>query len=139
MSQNMTAVPDDEFFVACRKGKADVVSAYLDSGADPSARDEYRFTGLICAGRNGHLQVAQLLLGRGADMEAGDIRGRTALFHAATYKRYDLVEFLAKFGANVNPVDSHGWTPLDFSIMSSHKKMARLLESLGGLGRYTKQ
>jgi len=134
----MTDVPDD-FFVACRKGKADVVGAYLDAGADPNARDEYRFTGLIWAGRNGHSQVAQLLIARGADIEAGDVRGRTALFHAATYKRYDFVEFLGKSGANVNPVDSHGWTPLDFSRMSSHKRMARLLETLGGVGRYTKQ
>jgi ankyrin repeat protein len=61
------------------------------------------------------------------------MRQRTALFHAVIYKRYDLVKFLALRGANVSPIDTHGWTPLDFSHVSRHPKMVKLLNELGAV------
>jgi ankyrin repeat-rich membrane spanning protein len=131
----MSVVASNKFFTACSTGKAGAVRAYLDGGVDPDARDQYRLTGLIWAGRKGRIEVAKLLISRGADVEAGDVRGRTALFHAVTYKRYEFVEFLVKHGANVNPVDTHGWTPLDFARTSRHMKMVALLERLGGKGK----
>lgn len=122
-----------KFFHACSTGKPEAVVSFLGSGIHPDARDQYNLTGLIWAGRKGHIAVAELLLNRGADIKAGDNRGRTALFPAVTYKRIEFVRFLASYGANVNPIDSHGWSPLDFSTVSVHRRMAEVLAELGAV------
>ena len=135
----MLAVPrspasasNTKFFNSCSTGRADAVVAFIDSGLDPESRDAYFLTGLIWAARKGRVAVAEVLLSSGAQIEARDRRGRTALFHAVAYKRYEFVEFLARRGANISPVDTNGWSPLDCAGSSGHKKMVRLLESIGG-------
>jgi hypothetical protein len=133
----MSAVPNNKFFRACSSGKTDVVAAYVDSGIDPNARDQYQLTGLMWAGRKGRIEVADLLIKRGADIEAGDARGRTALFHAAAYNRCEFVQFLAKLGANVSPIDLDDCTPLDIATGGPDLKMVALLESLGGVRKST--
>src|ERR1019366_6882853 len=104
-----------KFFTACSTGKVDVVSAFLDSGVDPNARDRYHLTGLIYAGRKGQIEVADLLIKCGAEIEAADLRRRTALFHAVCFSRVEFVGFLAKLGANFSPIDVHECTPLDIA------------------------
>jgi ankyrin repeat protein len=117
----MKAAPK-KFFQACSTGNVAVVTAFINDGVDPNARDQYEFTGLIWAGRKGRVEVADLLIKKGADIEAGDVRGRTGLFHAVTYKRYVFVEFMVQRGANINPIDSHGWTPLDFARTTGNSR-----------------
>ncbi len=126
-----------KYFLACSTGKTDVVAAFLDGGVDPNARDQYKLTGLIWAGRKGRVEVAKLLLDRGAAVDAVDACGRTALFHAAIYKRYNFVEFLAMRGANVSPVDMHEWTPLDSARSNRNTEMVALLERLGAVRKDT--
>jgi ankyrin repeat protein len=127
-----------KFFNACSTGKHEAVASFLASGVDPEQRDSNHLTGLIWAGRKGHVGVARVLLDYGAALETGDIRQRTALFHAATYQRYEFVQFLAVRGANVSPIDTHGWTPLDFSHVSRHLKMVKLLKELGAVAAHHK-
>ena len=132
----ITKMPDTvniKYFNACSSGKVGIVSKFLDAGVSTEARESNGLTGLILAGRNGHVEVAKVLLERGAAIDAVDRRGRKALFHAVTYRRYEFVEYLASVGANVSPIDEHGWTPLDFSRVSNHDRMAALLVKLGAL------
>lgn len=131
--KTMSVISNNKFFQACSTGKIDVVAAFLDSGVDPNARDQYQLTGLIWAGRKGRIEVADLLLRRGADIDAVDLTGRTAVSHAVAYKRHDFVAHLAKAGANVNPIDMHDWTPLDIATSDRDVKMVALLERSGAI------
>ena len=133
------AVRGSQAFVnACSTGNIPKLKTLLREGADPNALDQYRLTVLIWTGRKGRVEAAKLLLAHGADLEGIDSTGRTALFHAVTYRRYEYVEYLVSVAANVNTVDLGGWTPLDFSTANGDRRMALLLERLGGRRAATK-
>ena len=90
------------------------VTACLDAGADPMARNENSITPLHYAARyNENSAVVQVLLAAGADLEARDTYGNTPLHYAARYNENPAVlKALLAAGADPMARDEFGNTPL---------------------------
>ena len=105
-STNMTSEPGvTPLFVAAKFGKAEVVEALLERGADPTiffrATDGYYHTGtaLHHAARFGYLDVVELLLEAGADPASYDQYVATPLHQALRGNHQEVAERLIEAGA----------------------------------------
>lgn len=91
--------------LAAALGQTAVVSALLDAGVHPEARNEMGYLSLVLAataGRAGHPRAVDLLLGRGAGIDA-EMNGRIALGWAADSIQEDMVRHLLNRGATPVP------------------------------------
>ena len=70
---------DRDLIEAVKRGRADIVHAFLAKGADAKACDPKGGSALHWAAARGEETVAQLLLAHGADLTATDRSGRSAL------------------------------------------------------------
>jgi uncharacterized protein len=73
--------------IAAAAGRALVVTALLDRGADVDAKNRQLWTALMKAADKGHVEVVKALLKSNADVRAADAKGATALQLAATWDR----------------------------------------------------
>ncbi|WP_347253035.1 ankyrin repeat domain-containing protein [Leminorella grimontii] len=85
----------NDIFEAARAGNLQQVDAFLRSGADPTAVNDYGFTALQCAamGTNSVEEaqitpVIQRLIGAGSQLEQPSKDGRTALYLAAEFSPF---------------------------------------------------
>ncbi len=85
---------DRDLIEAVKKGKAAIVRAFLEKGADPNARDRNGGAALHWAAGGGKADIIRLLLDAGADTEARDHNGMTALDVARRRGRKDLAALL---------------------------------------------
>ncbi|KAF1317882.1 Transmembrane protein, partial [Globisporangium splendens] len=98
---------------AASKGLKDVVTFYLEHGADPNCLGEkvtgyFRRTPLHWAAMRGETGVMKVLLRYGAEVDAKDVFGRTPLIWACVLNRVKAVELLLVNGANCNLRDIQG-------------------------------
>ena len=97
---------EENIFVKARAGDIDSVKAFLESGVDPTTRDNKGNTALIIAAGRGHAGVINLLLEAGASYEeatlTGIFEGKSALCWATSQGRVKAVVALLQAGANPN-------------------------------------
>lgn len=85
---------------AARAGAVDAMTALLDGGADPSARDRQNgWTALLHAVHKRQLAAMRVLLDRGVDPDESS-RAVTPLIMAAAEQDPAMVELLLAYGAN---------------------------------------
>jgi ankyrin repeat protein len=100
---------------ACANGGVDLVTAALDSGADITACDSLKMTGLHFACRHGHGEIVRTLLVRGADPNARDDKGVCPIHFAAYHGHVACVKALCDARADLTVQEGarkHGATPL---------------------------
>jgi len=115
-------------------GLENAVRRMLDSGADPSERDEQGETPLHKAVRQGHRVTVQLLLEHGANANSPDNMGMTTLHWAALSGHQEVAELLLEKGAEVNVRDGFagGLTPLSVAKLMGYDELAETIGQHGG-------
>lgn len=111
-------------------GKADVVTALLDHGADPNAasRNSMQVAPLHSAVAARHLPIATALLAHGADVNAVQADDYTPLHEAAQSGHIEMIELLLRNGANPQAKLRNGQTPLDSARAAKQAEAIALLE-----------
>ena len=107
------------------------IQKLLDTGADPSERDNRGETPLHKAVRRGHARSVRALLDSGADVDTLDGRGLTALHWLNG--RGDLADLLLDAGANSsvrNPLTGE-LTPLAMAKLMGYEELAQALGARG--------
>ena len=125
---------EKSFHAAARAHDLMAITAFLDAGINPNARDasDEGRTALISAAARGDLEVVKLLIQRGADPNVTDNNGYTALLHALE-ARYDQVEQVL---LNHPKLDPHargfnGVTTLSKYVWRERKDAVQKLLDLG--------
>jgi ankyrin repeat protein len=113
------------------RGHAEMVSLWLNAGADKDARAERGATALMAAAQNGHAHCSQLLLNAGADKEAKQLDGFTALLAAAQNGHANCIKLLLKNGADKEAKQISGATPLLMAAQKGHADCVKLLLNAG--------
>jgi ankyrin repeat protein len=115
---------------AAKDGDIAALTALLDGGANPNARDESGLTPLYLATFLGHADTITILLKAGADPNARDESGWTSLHIAAIGSDADIIAALLDGGADPNARDESGWTPLHNAAGNGHADaIAALLDA----------
>jgi ankyrin repeat protein len=109
--------------IAGRKGRADVVKALVQAGADVNKADVNDCAPLSFAAS---ASIATMLIERGANVNAVNRKGQAALLQAAQEGDADVVEVLLKAGADLNKADDDGLAPL--SVAASARIATMLIE-----------
>jgi hypothetical protein len=130
---NATTIEGDTaLHYAARRGREEVVSLLLSSGADPS-RIAAGWTALLSASHMGHVAVVRLLLrsmgGHGLDERNED--GRTALWCACCDGHADIVQALLLAGVDHTIADNEGTTPQQVAQDNHHPECAALIKVRG--------
>jgi Zn-dependent protease len=103
-------------------GHRAIVTALLDSGADPDLVDWDGRAALAAAAASGELEVMEALLESGADVNAQTWRGETPLMVAALNGHTEVARLLLDSGADP------GWTALMLARGQGHTDLVDLLK-----------
>ena len=106
-----------------------MIQALINAGADPKARDEYKWTPLHrAAGSNENPAVIQALVAAGADTMARDKYKRTPLHRAAgSNENPAVIQALVAAGADTMARDDDKKTPLDKAKESKNMAAVEIL------------
>lgn len=90
---------DRDLIEAIKKGRVEIVHAFLAKGASANAADDKGGRALHWAASRGEASVVELLLNQGADIAALDARGRSPLAVAEARGKQIVAELLRSRGA----------------------------------------
>eukprot|EP00299_Pterocystis_sp_00344_P017442 c8731_g1_i5.p1 GENE.c8731_g1_i5~~c8731_g1_i5.p1 ORF type:complete len:168 (-),score=30.71 c8731_g1_i5:415-918(-) len=118
---------------ACSRGLAEVVTYFIENGANVNAIDSKGRTPLMKAAYYGSHKTCQLLIEAGADMLAQDHFGLTALHLAAIRGQVDCCDILAN-DSTLSIKDNNGQTAINHTNeplpVIDRKKSARTKQML---------
>jgi ankyrin repeat protein len=86
---------------AARQGDADSLSAMLEAGSDPDARDSHGQTAIMLAAHRGHLDAVRVLINAKADLDRNAKFGLTATMLAVVSGHETIARLLAESGADL--------------------------------------
>lgn len=115
---------------AVDKKETNLISVFLNNGADINTKDKLGRTPLSLATQTGNLEIINLLLDKGADVNAKDNSGDTPLL---LIEKGDLVTAtsLLDRGADINVGNIRGNTPLLNAAYKGDLEMVNLLLNRG--------
>jgi ankyrin repeat protein len=116
---------------AANHGRASVVKALLEAGANVNRGGPGILTALMCAAANGRASVLPLLLAAGADVHAVNDHGTAAVALAAAYGHTSVLPLLLGAGASVDQPDARGYTALMHAAEHGHERTAAALIAAG--------
>ncbi|KAG8529665.1 uncharacterized protein KY384_005146 [Bacidia gigantensis] len=100
--------------MAARKGFDDIVSLFLDHGADINATGIHGISALHAAAYKGELAIISILVSKGCNLNMKSIFGETPLNIAIRRASNEITEYLVKAGASLFVVDMYGMSCLDW-------------------------
>jgi ankyrin repeat protein len=116
---------------AANRGHLDILSLFLDHGADVNTPGRLGQSALYTASARGHDKVVQLLIDHKADLNSKcgtDRDEKWTPLHVATDKgRLQIVRKLLEAGANVNVQDETGWRPLHSAARNENPEFVQVL------------
>ena len=87
---------------SAESGSYELVTFFVEKGADIHEKTKAGYNCLHIAARNGHFNLCQnLIAGHGFDKNIADNDGRTALLSSAQSGSYELVKFFVEKGADI--------------------------------------
>ncbi len=92
----------------------EIVSKFIDSGADINFLDSHKRNALFAAINSKNFEVAKFLISKKIDLNKQDLNGHTPLFIASFLGEKDLISDLIKSGADKNLKDKTGKTASDY-------------------------
>ncbi len=120
---------------AASKGKAELVKALIEAGANVNAKIKSGLrrgeTPLHQAAYSGHTEVVKALIEAGAEANAKDKDSQTPLHKAGYRGNAEVVKLLIKAGAQVNAKNSNGQTPLHEAASWANIEMVKALIKAG--------
>jgi len=129
---SMTLSPSKELgealYLACCRGRTDLVVTLLASGADPNRGTECD-SSLYVACQGGHKTIVAKLLEGGAAVNICSNHGETPLWVASGMGHAEIVRMLVGAGALVNKATTGGITPLWAACSMGHLECVRILSS----------
>lgn len=120
-----------KFFMACKKGDAELARLYLEEGHDPNIQEWHGWTAIMIAAAENHLNLIPILLEFGAEVNMTNFHGRTALMYASRYGFNEMVNLLIIAGADPNKIPNHGPGALASAISWGHVGTAKILTQKG--------
>jgi ankyrin repeat protein len=112
----------------------ELLSLFMDSGADLNARSSKDYTALHLAISEGCGEAAEALISRGADINAREKAHNIAPLHLAAMKgNREMVELLVSRGAEINIEAENHFTPLKAAAGKGFTALADYLRSKGGV------
>ncbi len=90
---------DRDLIESVKRGRVEIVHAFLAKGASAKARDEKGGSALHWAAARGEESIAELLLAHGAEIEAGDASGKSPLAVAESRGKSSIAALLRNRGA----------------------------------------
>jgi hypothetical protein len=120
-------------FYISKEGKIELLSLFLDNGADINETDNFRQTPLFYAARDGKTDMVRTLLLNRANPNHRDKIDQTPLFYAARDNRIDACRVLLEFGGDVNAADYKKQTALFFARKNGNKDVDEFLVASGAI------
>jgi ankyrin repeat protein len=111
-------------------GRWQMVSALLESKANPDTQNGHGRTALIQACRVGNHRHVQVLVDGGADLELTDEMKHSALVTSIVHQQDRCTEILLEAGANLDDVSS-GYSPLIWAVNEGTEEAMKMLLSYG--------
>ena len=106
-------------YFASKKGRTDVVSKLLESGANINTQDVNGVTPLMIASENNHAGVVEVLLESGANINTQDVNGVTPLIIASENNHAGVVEVLLQKMVDDNPQLTRNDNKIEESIQAA--------------------
>ncbi|KAL4154761.1 hypothetical protein PRNP1_006877 [Phytophthora ramorum] len=128
MGISLNSAASMNVWTAASDGDVESVRAFLSSGGDANAKDEYGYTPLQAAVSYNHMELVVVLLASGAQATLGDNEMDTPLHRCETV---ECAKLLLEHGADLNARNSEGQTPYDVAIEDEHEELKKLYENLG--------
>lgn len=120
--QSLAGVDNESFLAAVASQKPEEITAMLEKGADPNARDEQGQTALVIyltQAKYPNPETVDAFLRAGADANALTAQG-APLLAAACAISPKITQTVLSHGAKVDSVAENGMTPLMFCAMSAN-------------------
>lgn len=113
---------------ACKNGVHELVTLFLDNGAQPKFKNEYDRTGVMLAALNNHSTIIKILLEKDENLAKDDDQeADTALHLAADKGNLDAVETLWFYNADIHARNHIGDTALDKAARNGHLEVVKFL------------
>src|SRR5262245_39379008 len=116
---------------AAANGQVNAFRLLVESGANPTAKDDQGNTLFLFAAMGGKVEILELLKVRGLSVNEVSRHGQSPLMHAVLNNRLKAARWLLDAGANVN-AQAHGQFPMTALTAAFGKpKMQALLKEAG--------
>lgn len=127
---NTTYTNLNDFLNYTKKGDLNVVTLFLQAGADANLTNSDKVTALMIATDEYYPTICKLLLDQGADLNTRDSQDRTALGIATFRGKSEIVKMLLEKGADPNSKDK-GVPVLVTALKQGNADIAKLLLDKG--------
>jgi hypothetical protein len=118
---------ESALLLAAQAGRADMIDALVQAGADCNQADKEGRTPLYVVARNNHPSCIDALIHARADVNRARSNGTTPLFSPCCNGRTACVRELLRANADVS-LEWEGWTPLRTAIKHGHHEVVCLLQ-----------
>lgn len=122
---------DDDWFVAARVGRVDILRALVEAGYPIDAANRSGYTAVILAAYDGQPAALDYLLNAGADPCLGDHNGNTALMGAIFKGESQIARRLMGTRCPIDATNHAGETPLAFAVLFGRLDLVPLLVRRG--------